>query len=294
MAARGSGGLLLGAALLLAMPALAATPADRGECAASADKAEVGGAACSRIIDDASEPVTERIKAFKNRARGAFNRKDFDRAIADYGEAIKLSPKDAAAFAHRCEAYASKQDHAAAIADCTEAIRIDPKYGRAYNNRGVAYFGLHEYDAALADHAEAIRIDSRDVWAYARRGMAWIEKGEFDRAVADLTEAVTIDPKYAFGFGQRAQALFRKRLITKKGGWEPAIADYSEAIKLDPNSALAVQLAWRCLQQQSPIRPRRPGLQRGHQARTQECRRVQLPRRRLRRLEGLSPRNRRL
>ena len=63
MAARGSGGLLLCVALLLAMPALAATPADRGECAASADKAEVGGAACSRIIDDAGEPVTERIKA---------------------------------------------------------------------------------------------------------------------------------------------------------------------------------------------------------------------------------------
>ena len=55
MAARGSGGLLLCVGLLLAMPALAATPADRGECAASADKPDVGGAACSRIIDDASE-----------------------------------------------------------------------------------------------------------------------------------------------------------------------------------------------------------------------------------------------
>src|SRR6266480_2166495 len=167
MAARGSGGLLLCVALLLAMPALAAVPADRGECAASADKADVGGAACSRIIDDASEQVAERVKAFTNRGRGSFNRKDYDRAIADYGEAIKLSPKDASAFTHRCEAYESKEDHVAAI--------------------------------------------------------------------ADITEAITIDPKYAFGFGQRGQALFRKRLITKKGGWEPAIADYSEAIKLDPN-----------------------------------------------------------
>ena len=151
MAARGSGGLLLCVGLLLAMPALAATPADRGECAASADKPDLGRAACSRIIDDASEPVAERVKAFKNRGRGAFNGKDYDRAIADYGEAIKLSPKDASAFTHRCEAYESKQDHNAAIADCTEAIKIDPKYGWAYNNRGVAYYGLHEYDAAPLD-----------------------------------------------------------------------------------------------------------------------------------------------
>src|SRR6266851_3431288 len=175
MAARGSGGLLLCLGLLLAMPVLAARPADRGECAASADKPDVGGAACSRIIDDASEQVAERVKAFKNRGRGSFNGKDYDRAIADYGEAIKLSPKDAWAFAHRCEAYESKEDH----------------------------------DAAM-------RVDSRDVWAYTRHGMAWTEKGEFEQAVADITEAVTIDPKYAFGFGQRGQALFKKRLITKK------------------------------------------------------------------------------
>src|SRR6266702_4096020 len=203
MAARGSGGLLLCVALLLAMPALAATPADRRECAASADKPDVEGAACSRIIDDASEQVAGRVKAFKNRGPRSFNGKDYDRAIADYGEAIKLSPKDAWAVAHRCEPYESKEDHDAAIADCTEAIKIDPKYGWAYNNRGVAYYGLHEYEAALADHAEAIRVNSRDAWAYARHGMAWTEKGEFDQAVADLTEAVTIDPKYAFGFGRR-------------------------------------------------------------------------------------------
>ncbi|MBV9979615.1 MAG: hypothetical protein JO365_06360, partial [Bradyrhizobium sp.] len=101
MAAHRSGGLLLSVGLLLAVPALAATPADRAACAASADKPEVEAAACSRIIDDASEQVAERVEALKSRARGSFNRKDYDRAIADYGEAVKLSPKDAFAFAHR-------------------------------------------------------------------------------------------------------------------------------------------------------------------------------------------------
>ena len=87
MTPRGSGGLLLCVSFLLAMPAPAATPADRDECAASAEKPDIGAAACSRIIDDASESVTERVEAFKSRARGSFNRKDYDRAIADYGEA---------------------------------------------------------------------------------------------------------------------------------------------------------------------------------------------------------------
>ena len=127
MAARGSGGLLLCVGFLLTMPALAATPADRGECAASADKLDFGGAACSRIIDGASEQLAERVEAFKNRGRGSFNRKDYDRAIADYGEAIKLSPKDAWAFAHRCEAYESKRT-------TTRPLRIAPRRSRSIRN----------------------------------------------------------------------------------------------------------------------------------------------------------------
>ena len=71
MAAREFGGMLLCVGLLLAMPALAATPADRDECAASADKPDVGGAACSRIIDDASELVAERV-GLQKPGRGAF------------------------------------------------------------------------------------------------------------------------------------------------------------------------------------------------------------------------------
>src|SRR5437899_654150 len=101
MAARGSAGLLLCVGLLFAMPTRAATPADRGECAASAERPETGSAACSRIIDDASASLAERVEAFKNRGRGAFKAGDYNRAIADYGEAIKLGPKDASAFAHR-------------------------------------------------------------------------------------------------------------------------------------------------------------------------------------------------
>src|SRR6516164_8383270 len=73
MAARGSGGLLLCASLLLAMPALAATPADRDACAGSADQPEIGIAACSRIIDDADASAAERAGAYNNRGIAHYN-----------------------------------------------------------------------------------------------------------------------------------------------------------------------------------------------------------------------------
>ena len=54
----------------------------------------------------------------------------------------------------------AKKEYDKAIADYTEAIRLDPKNARAYTNRG----GLgrqEEYDKAIADFTEAIRLDPK-------------------------------------------------------------------------------------------------------------------------------------
>src|SRR5690349_8675706 len=91
-------GLFLCMALLLAMPARAATPADRAECDASAKKPELGVAACTRIAEDASAPVAQRVQAWNNRGVAHFGLHDYDAALADHDEAIKLDPGNA--FAH--------------------------------------------------------------------------------------------------------------------------------------------------------------------------------------------------
>jgi tetratricopeptide (TPR) repeat protein len=58
---------------------------------------------------------------------------DYDRAIADLTEAIRLDPKYVWAYASRGEAYRMKGDYDRAIADLTEAIRLDPNYEWAKN-----------------------------------------------------------------------------------------------------------------------------------------------------------------
>ena len=72
--------------------------------------------------------------AWPTRSKG-----DYDKAIADFTEAIRLNPKIAKAYNNRGLAYENKGDYDKAIADCTEAIRLDPKFAEAYHNRGAAY-----------------------------------------------------------------------------------------------------------------------------------------------------------
>ncbi len=50
------------------------------------------------------------------------------------------------------------KDYEKAIADYDEAIRLNSNYANAYYNRGVAHFNLGKKDKALADWKEAGKI----------------------------------------------------------------------------------------------------------------------------------------
>ena len=55
----------------------------------------------------------------------AYRRKgDFDRAIADYSQMIRLNPKNASAYYRRADAYYRKKDNASAIADFKKAAEL--------------------------------------------------------------------------------------------------------------------------------------------------------------------------
>jgi tetratricopeptide (TPR) repeat protein len=91
-----------------------------------------------------------------------------------------------------------KLDYDRATADYDEAIRLDPKIAAAYVGRGDAYSVKHDYDGAISDYDQAIRLDPKYAIAYFRRGAAYISKGDYRRAIADLDQGVRLDPKYAF------------------------------------------------------------------------------------------------
>ena len=62
-----------------------------------------------------------------------------------------------------------------AIADYTEAIRLNPSLAKAYRNRGIAFAWKRENDKAIADYTEAIRLAPKDAFAFADRGAAYFK-----------------------------------------------------------------------------------------------------------------------
>ncbi len=96
------------------------------------------------------------------------------------------------------------KDYDKAITDCDEAIRLDPGFANAYGCRGLVWAGRSEFDKALADYTEAIRLNPRGGWVYENRGYAWENKKQFNKAIADYGEAIRLDPKGALAYNATA------------------------------------------------------------------------------------------
>ncbi len=156
---------------------------------------------------------------------------DYQKAIANYDEAIRLDPKDDLNYSARGVLYAFLGQYERAIQDYDEAIRIDPQYAEDYNNRGVAYNHLGLSERAIQDFDEAIRLDPKDAIPYYNRGNAYLNLGQYERAIQDFDEAILLDPQYEDAYYNRGVA------YAILGQYERAIQDFDEAIRLDPLDA---------------------------------------------------------
>ena len=119
-------------------------------------------------------PTLDRLRPGAGAQRG-----DFEKAIADFTEAIRLNPKSAAAYVQRGYLRYIKGENADAIRDYTEAIRLDASDAYAYYGRGGAWTNLRQFDKARSDYSEAIRIDPDNADFYNERGNAWFNTGQY-------------------------------------------------------------------------------------------------------------------
>jgi tetratricopeptide (TPR) repeat protein len=185
---------------------------------------------CTALIGSGSATVQSLALAYNNRGNAYIVKGDYDRAISDYDQSIKLNANHARVFNNRGVAYQKKGEYDRAIKDFDEAIRLNPNNANAFANRAETYRSTGEYDRSARDYDEAIRLRpaSEALW----NGRCWVRAimGELEAALADCNEALRLE---------RSAATFDSRglIHLKMGKWDRAIDDYGSALQLDPKLA---------------------------------------------------------
>lgn len=119
---------------------------------------------------------------------------NYDKAIADFTEAIRLIPEYTDAYVGRGLTWGNKKQYDKAIADFSKAIGLNPRNAAAFYGRGVAYSKKGDYDKAIADFTETVRLDPKNTNAIYQRGLAWLSKGDLQKASSDFSAADRPNP----------------------------------------------------------------------------------------------------
>jgi tetratricopeptide (TPR) repeat protein len=125
--------------------------------AASDIDAKIAG--CTRVLDrGGSQTARSRAIALANRGLAFQNRRDVERAIADFSEAIRIDPEFPNWYYARATQYGNKGELPLAIADLSEAIRLRPNTAAYLVERGRAYEKIGDFAKALVDFRATLSL----------------------------------------------------------------------------------------------------------------------------------------
>ena len=161
--------------------------------------------------------------AHNNRGNVYQRQADYDRAIADYNQALKLQPDGGGFYSGRSYAYALKGDYDRALADANQALKLKPDSAGAYDSCGFVFAGKGDFERAIADYNEALKLiedkgatttdlkkqvvvtTTSDVAEiYYHRGLAYRKQNRKEQAIADFKKTLefTKEPQMNMTLGK--------------------------------------------------------------------------------------------
>jgi tetratricopeptide (TPR) repeat protein len=157
-------------------------------------------ALCAAQLSEAqaTKDAKEANKLARDGAEASKNQ-DFDKAVELLQKATALDHKYAdelaAVYQQRGYAAATNQQFQEALNDFSEAIKLKSDDARIYEQRAAVEMKMNDNDKALADYTEAIKLKPNEVRYYAYRSYIYEVKGDIKNSMADTDKVLKLDPK---------------------------------------------------------------------------------------------------
>lgn len=149
---------------------------------------------CTNVLR-AKETPRNRSIAFSQRGRAYYHLERHDEALADYNQAIALSP-DASDYHDRALVYGvGKKQYDLALKDIDRAIAMHKDKRRSYYVRGGILRDMGDHQRALANYLTLLKLDpkSEDTGVHARLADTYVALGRPQEAIPNYKKCIEYD-----------------------------------------------------------------------------------------------------
>ncbi len=154
---------------------------------------------------------------------------EYEAAIANYDEVLKLKPDCHLAWNSRGDSLDNLGKYEEAIASYDQAVEIQSDDYLTWNNRGISLDNLGRYEEAIASYDQAIQIQPDKHQAWYNRGISLKDLGRYEQAISSFDQAIQIQP-------DKHQTWYHRGIsLDNLGRYEEAIASYDQAVQIQPD-----------------------------------------------------------
>jgi tetratricopeptide (TPR) repeat protein len=150
----------------------------------------------SQLCQGQAKKNVEANKLARDGAEAAKSQ-EWDKAVELLRKATALDRKYAdelaTVYQQRGYAYASNKQFQDAIQDFTEALKVKSNDARIYEQRAAVEMKMYDYDRALGDYSEIIKLKPNEVRYYNYRAYIYELKDDLQNSMADTDKVLKMD-----------------------------------------------------------------------------------------------------
>ncbi|MDR0323751.1 MAG: tetratricopeptide repeat protein [Treponema sp.] len=145
-------------------------------------------------------------------ALSAHNQNRFSEAISQYTKILELKPDNTICsiiYKHRGMANFACSQYNEAIDDFTNTLKLDEKSYKAAYYRGVVHSVLRHHLPAIEDYTLSLSLNPYQSFCLFRRGQAYYHIGDIPQALSDCEKSLALEPE------NNSAAKFKELLLEK-------------------------------------------------------------------------------
>jgi tetratricopeptide (TPR) repeat protein len=159
-------GAALTATLVFSNAASAAVTVIGGGLAEACSNAAITGKSdrkfevlCTRALDEEALSARDRAGTYVNRGVMKLRRANYDAAVLDFNQAVRIKPDMGEGYVNRGAASIGMHRYPEGLVDLNKGIELGvDEPAKAYYNRALAYEGLEDAKAAYFDYQKAVEL----------------------------------------------------------------------------------------------------------------------------------------